>query len=85
MRGNFLARILHQLTTAAADTSGLTALCSVGLLAVLHKYDCGDLGLNEPCQAGVPTASLRMLVLSAGWPGISYTHSSREAIATPGY
>jgi len=46
------------LTTAAADTSTLTALCSVGLLDVLCQYDCGGLS-RKPCQAGVSTASLR--------------------------
>ena len=32
-----LARISHQLTTAVAYTSALTALCSVGLLDVLSS------------------------------------------------
>ena len=57
-----LARISHGLTTAAAYTSALTALCSFGLLDVLYKYDCGvfiSISGRMPWQAGVFTASLR--------------------------
>jgi len=58
-------RISHELTTAAAYTSVLTALCSVGLLDVLYKYVCGGLG-RMSCQADVSTASLRNPVRNAG-------------------
>lgn len=64
------ARRLHQLTTAAADTSDLAALNSVGLLAVLCKYGCrGFINGRMPCQAGAFTASLRELEQYPGCPG----------------
>ena len=62
-----VARISHELTTAVAYTSVLTALCSVGLLDVLYKYDCGGFTNGRmSCQAGVSTASLRNSVRNAG-------------------
>ena len=60
-RDQVLTRISHELTTAAAYTSALTALCSFGLLDVLHKYDCGvfiSISGRMPCQDSVSTASL---------------------------
>ncbi len=58
-----LIRIFHLITTAAADNSSLTALCSVDLPDVLYKYDCGGFssvsGLNKPCQAGLSGLSLQ--------------------------
>ena len=60
-----LARISHQLATATADASTLTAFRSVGLLDVLHEYDCGGLG-RKPCQSGASTVSLRKLMRNAG-------------------
>lgn len=57
-----LTRILNQVTTVAADTSSLTALCSVDLPDVLYEYDCGGFnsvsGLIKPCQAGLVRAQL---------------------------
>lgn len=50
---------------AVTDTSRLSALCAVGLLEVLHKYDCGGLGC-KPCQTGVSATSPRKLVRIAG-------------------
>ena len=59
-RDQVLTRISHELTTAAAYTSALTALCSFGLLDVLYKYDCGVfISGRMPCQDSVCTASLR--------------------------
>ena len=60
-----LARISHELATATADASTLTAFRSVGLLDVLHEYDCGGLG-RKPCQSGASTVSLRKLMRNAG-------------------
>ena len=60
-----LARIIHKFSTAAAPSSALAAFCSVGLLDVLHKYDCGGLG-RRPCQDGSVTASLRKLMNYSG-------------------
>ena len=53
-----LARISHRWSTASPQTSVLAALRSVGLLDVLHEYDCGGLG-RKPCQDGPCGASLR--------------------------
>jgi len=39
-----LTRDSRKQSTAVAESSALTALRSVGLLDVLYKYDCGDLG-----------------------------------------
>jgi hypothetical protein len=39
-----LAPISHKLATATAKASALTAFLSVGLLEILHEYDCGGLG-----------------------------------------
>ena len=39
-----LARISHTNSTATPESSLWTALCSVGLLDVLHEYACGGLG-----------------------------------------
>ena len=36
-----LARIIHKFSTAAAQSSALAVLRSVGLLDGLHEYDCG--------------------------------------------
>ncbi len=60
-----LTRIIHKFSTAAAPSSALAALRSVGLLDVLHEYDCGGLG-RKPCQDGSVTASLRKLM---NYPG----------------
>ena len=43
----------------------LAVLCSVGLLDVLHEYDCGDLG-RKPCQDGACAASLRLAMRNPG-------------------
>ena len=39
--GIMLARIIHKFSTAAAQSSALAVLRSVGLLDGLHEYDCG--------------------------------------------
>ena len=38
-------------STASPQSSALAVLRSVGLLDVLHEYDCGGLG-RKPCQDG---------------------------------
>ena len=60
-----LARISHELAYATADASYLTAFRSVGLLDVLHEYDCGGLGCKL-CQSGPSTVSLRKHMRNAG-------------------
>ena len=66
LSGNFgLARISHKLAAATADASVLTVFRSVGLLDVLHEYDCGGLG-RKPCQTGASTVSLHKPVRNAG-------------------
>jgi hypothetical protein len=52
-----LAPISHKLVTAPANASALTAFRSVGLLDILHEYECGGLG-RKPCQSGAFTVSL---------------------------
>ena len=60
-----LTRISHRWSTASPQTSVLAALCSVGLLDVLHEYDCGGLG-RKPCQDGLCDASLRQVMRNPG-------------------
>ena len=60
-----LTRIFHKLAAATADLPVLTAFRSLGLLDVLHEYDCGDLG-RKPCQTGTSTVSLRKLMKYPG-------------------
>ena len=60
-----LARISHRWSTASPQTSVLAAFRSVGLLDVLHEYDCGGLG-RKPCQAGFCGASLRQAMRNPG-------------------
>ena len=60
-----LARISHRWSTAPPQSSALAALRSVGLLDVLHEYDCGGLG-RKPCQDGPFGASLRQAMRNAG-------------------
>ncbi len=50
---------------ARPQSSALTALCSVGLLDVLSKYDCGGLG-RKPCQDGAFGLSRRPGMRNAG-------------------
>ncbi len=38
---HILTRISHRWSTATPQSSALAVLCSVGLLDVLYKYDCG--------------------------------------------
>ncbi len=59
--GTPLTRISHELAYATADASYPTAFRSVGLLDVLHEYNCGGLG-RKPCQSGASTVSLRKLM-----------------------
>lgn len=54
----YLALIIHELATAAAQASILTVFRSAGLVDVLRAYDCSALR-REPCQYGVSTTSLR--------------------------
>ncbi len=61
-----LACIAHKLATTTADASVLTAFCFVGLLDVLHEYDCGGLG-RKSCQNGASTVSLRKPMRNAGY------------------
>ena len=63
--GRNLTRISHRWSTASPQTSVLAALRSVGLLDVLHEYDCGGLG-RKPCQDGPCGASLRQAMRNAG-------------------
>ncbi|MFH1964041.1 MAG: hypothetical protein ABIJ42_00715, partial [Acidobacteriota bacterium] len=60
-----LTRIYNKMTTATEYPSFLTALCSICLLDLLCKYDCGVLG-RMPRQSGVSTASLCKPVRNAG-------------------
>ncbi len=60
-----LARISHRWSAAPPQSSALAALRSVGLLDVLHEYDCGGLG-RKPCQDGPFGASLRQAMRNAG-------------------
>ncbi len=60
-----LARISHRWSTATPQSSALAVLCSVGLLDVLCKYDCGGLG-RKPCQDGPCGASLRQAMRNPG-------------------
>ena len=60
-----LPRISHTCPTAAAQSSALTALCSVGLLDVPQEHACGGFG-RRPCQSGVCAASQRPGVRNAG-------------------
>ena len=60
-----LARISHRRSTAPPQSSALAAFRSVGLLDVLHEYDCGGLG-RKPCQDGACDASLRQAMRNAG-------------------
>ena len=59
------ARISHRWSTASPQTSFLAALRSLGLLDVLHEYDCGGLG-RKPCQDGPCGASLRQAMRNPG-------------------
>ncbi len=63
--GGPLTRIIHKFSTAAAQSSVLAVFRSVGLLDVLHEYDCGGLG-RKPCHDGAFTASLRKLMNNPG-------------------
>ena len=47
------------------NNSSLMKHRSVGLLDVLHEYDCGGLG-RKPCQDGPFGASLRQAMRNAG-------------------
>ena len=60
-----LTRISHRWSTAPPQSSALAVLRSVGLLDVLHEYDCGGLG-RKPCQDGPFGASLRQAMRNAG-------------------
>ena len=60
-----LARISHRWSTASPQSSALAVLRSVGLLDVLHEYDCGGLG-RKPCQDGPCGASLRQAMRNPG-------------------
>ena len=60
-----LARISHRWSTTSPQSSVLAALRSVGLLDVLHEYDCGGLG-RKPCQDGLCGASLRQAMRNPG-------------------
>ena len=60
-----LARISHRQSTTSPQSSALAVFRSVGLLDVLHEYDCGGLG-RKPCQAGACDASLRPAMRNAG-------------------
>ena len=60
-----LTRISHRWSTASPQSSALAVLRSVGLLDVLHEYDCGGLG-RKPCQDGPCGASLRQAMRNPG-------------------
>ena len=60
-----LDRISHRQSTKSPQSSALAALRSVGLLDVLHEYDCGGLG-RKPCQDGPCGASLRQAMRNPG-------------------
>ena len=60
-----LTRISHRQSTTSPQSSALAVFRSVGLLDVLHEYDCGGLG-RKPCQAGACDASLRPAMRNAG-------------------
>jgi hypothetical protein len=60
-----LARISHQLSTAAADPGMSTALRSVGLLDILSSMAAGPSGARLVSMP-VCAASLRNLVRNAG-------------------
>ena len=59
-----IARSSHQLPTAAANSSVLTALRSVGTLDVLHEYACACLGRDA-----LSGQRLRRLATQAGEKG----------------
>ena len=52
-------------SAASPQSSALAALRSVGLLDVLHEYDCGGLG-RKPCRDGPCGASLRQAMRNPG-------------------
>ena len=60
-----LARISHRWSTTSPQSSALAVFRSVGLLDVLHEYDCGGLG-RKSCQDGPCGASLRQAMRNAG-------------------
>ena len=60
-----LARISHQWSAAAPDTSAITALRLVGLLNVLSSTPAAP-SRRAPCPVGVSDASRRQLVRNAG-------------------
>jgi hypothetical protein len=53
-----LTRIIHEASTAAAQTGMSTALRFLGLLGALLKHACGVFG-RAPCIHAVCTASLQ--------------------------
>ena len=61
----YLTRISHRQSTTSPQSSALAVFRSVGLLDVLHEYDCGGLG-RKPCQPGACDASLRPAMRNAG-------------------
>ncbi len=65
-----LARISHRWSTASPQTSVLAAVRSVGLLDVLHEYDCGGsprvVSGGKPCQEAPCAASLRQAMRNVG-------------------
>ena len=52
-------------STTAPQSSALAVFRSVGLLDVLHEYDCVGLG-RKPCQDGACDASLRRAMRNPG-------------------
>ena len=69
-----LTRISHRWSTTSPQSSALAVFRSVGLLDVLHEYDCGGLG-RKPCQDGPCGASLRQAMRNAGsLPGVALAH-----------